>query len=261
MSADAAIAIISRHPANRLLMAMALLYREIIRIGVMHAELVGKLGQLAQALAEGPRKGMFRCEDMISAAAAFAGECCLRKSAVIDFDHHDFAPGKRIFSDRINDILSGDRASWKEIPITSTFGTLYNALTHSEIPHGIWDHRLFPEVTEIYQQHAAAGGSTPWGYVPLTVAPMHAPKMPPLRAAFELRRLAFANLTPDFPKPNDLLAISQFLLMKVLMKTRPSINEAVAIRLTFETLNGMAKTAPVLPKHMQEFATKATAGS
>jgi hypothetical protein len=35
----------------------------------------------------------------------------------------------------------------------------------------------------------------------------------------------------------------------------------VAIRLTFETLNGMAKTAPVLPKHMQEFATKATAGS
>jgi hypothetical protein len=241
-------------------MGPTLLYRETTGYGVMHAELVEKLSQFAQALAEGPRKGMFRCEDMISAAAAFAGECCLRKSAVIDFDNHNLTPGKRIFSDKINDVLSGDRTSWSEIPITSTFGTLYNALTHSEIPNGAWDPRLFPEVAEIYRQYAAAG-APPWGYVPLTVAPVHTPKMPPLRAAFELRRLAFAHRTPEFPKPNDLLAISQFLLMKILMMTRTGIDEIVAIRLTFETLNGMAKTAPVLPKHMQEFAAKAPAGS
>jgi hypothetical protein len=227
----------------------------------MHAELVEKLYQLTEALAEGPRKGMFRCEEMISVAAAFVGECCLRKSAVIDFDNHDFAPGRRIFSDRINEVLSGDRTSWKGIPISSAFGALYNLLTRADAPNGVWDPQLFPEIADIYQQYAAASGSVPWGYVPLTVAPMHMPKMPPLRAAFELRGLAFAHRTPGFPNPDDLLAISQFLLMKVLMKTRRGINEAVAIRLAFETLNGMAKTAPVLPKHMQEFAARAKAGS
>ena len=45
--------------------------------------------------------------------------------------------------------------------------------------------------------------------------------------------------------------MSQLALVKVLTKTRRAIAEAVAIKLAFETINGMAKTAPVLLKHMQ----------
>jgi hypothetical protein len=223
--------------------------------------LVERLSQFAQALSEGPQKGMFRCKDMISAAAAFVGECSLRKSAVFDFENHNLKPGSGVFSDRINKVLSGDLTNWPDIPAASTFGALRNILTHSDVPNGSWDPRVFPDIAAIYQHNAAARGSTPWGFVPLTLAAKHAPRMPPLRAAFEMRRFAFANSHPDIPTSDDLMAISQFSLMKVLMKARRAIDETVAISLAFETINGLAKMAPVLPRHMQEFATQAKTGT
>jgi hypothetical protein len=223
-----------------------------------HADLVEKLDHFTQALAEGPKKGMFRCEDMISAAAALVGECCLRNSAVFDFDHHDLAPGRAIFSDKITGILSGDRANWQEIPLTSVFGVLYFTLTRN--PKAPWNPGIFPDVAEIYRHYAAARGSkapaVQWGYVPLTSTPAHAPTKPPLRAAFELRCLALKDPTLF---PGDLLSVSQSLLIKTLIKVRSAIDDAVAIRLALETMNGMAKMAPVLPRHMQEFAAAAKA--
>ena len=220
-----------------------------------HSDLVERLSQLAQAMAEGQSKGMFRCEDMISATAAFVGECAMCNADELDVDNHPYAPGRAIFSQRINMVLSGDRTDWREVPITSTFGALYGILTHAGAPGGAWDPRIFPDIAGIYQSYAAARGPNApagqWGFVPLGVAPGHAPKMPPLRAAFELRRLAFANRTAAFPSRTDLSTVSQLALVKVLTKTRRAIAEAVAIKLAFETINGMAKTAPVLLKHMQ----------
>ena len=81
-----------------------------------HSDLVERLSQLAQAMAEGQSKGMFRCEDMISATAAFVGECAMRNADELDVDNHPYAPGRAIFSQRINMVLSGEigRASCRE---------------------------------------------------------------------------------------------------------------------------------------------------
>jgi len=224
-----------------------------------HSGLIEKLAQFTEAMAEGPKQ-CFRCEDIISAAAAFAGECCLRKAAIFDFDNHDCVPGQAIFSGEINHILSGDRTDWGDVPVTSVFGGLHNILTH--FPEEPWDPSAFPGVAEIYRGYAAARGHgappIQWGYVPLTLAPHHAPRHPPLRAAFELRRFTFAVCAQDLPKPGDLCNIAQLSLLRALAKLRRAIDKAVAIRLAMETLNSMAKMAPVLPRHIREVASKAS---
>ena len=223
-------------------------------------ELIGKLTDAlflkAKAIAEGPKKGRYRCEDFISAAAAFAGEVCMRKAADFDFDNHSFTPGQRIFSQKVNIFLSGDLTEWRDVPIDSAFGGLYNVLTRSfEIA---WPPETFPSIAEIYENFAKSRGHgappVQWGYVPLTVSPDHFPQMPPLRAAFEIRRLALA-ISGQQPIPVDVLrGVSLGCLIKTLIVTRSAIGKGVAIRLAMETINGMAKTAPVLPRHMQEFA-------
>src|SRR5665213_1762622 len=124
----------------------------------------------AQEMARGP-KGI-RCEDFISAAAAFAGEVCMRKAADFDFDNHSFPPGKRIFSQKVNFFLSGDRTEWRDVPVDTAFGSLYHVLTRSrEIA---WPPESFPGIAEIYENFARSGGHgmppVQWGYVPLTVS-------------------------------------------------------------------------------------------
>jgi hypothetical protein len=224
-------------------------------------DLTNALFKLAGEMARSP-KGI-RCEDFISAAAAFAGEVCMRKAADFDFDNSTFAPGKRVFSQKVNAVLSGDVTEWKDVPVTSAFGAIYNLLARSrEIA---WPPETFPGISQIYENFAKGlgHGASPaqWGYVPLSLPPAHLPQMPPLRSAFELRQVAL-GITGKQPIPTDaLFAASSITLIKTLTVTRSAIDNAVAIRLALETMNGMAKTAPVLPRHMQEFAAQAKAGS
>ena len=78
--------------------------------------------------------------------------------------------------------------------------------------------------------------------------------MPPLRSAFELRRAALEIINQE-PIPIDAFSsASSITLISALTVTQPAIDKAVAIRLAMETMNGMAKTAPVLPRHLEEFA-------
>jgi hypothetical protein len=212
-------------------------------------KLTDTLFRLAQTIAEGAT-GRYRCEDLISATAAFAGEVCMRKAADFDFDNHVFTPGQRVFSPKVNVVLSGNLADWRTVPVTSAFGALYNLLTHSE--EIAWPPEIFPNIAEIYKNFA--NGSAEWGYVPLSLSSGHIPRMPPLRSAFELRRAALEIINQE-PIPIDVFSsASSITLISALTVTQPAIDKAVAIRLAMETMNGMAKTAPVLPRHLEEFA-------
>src|SRR6202011_6167898 len=100
-----------------------------------------------------------------------------RRAAIFDFDNHDCRPGQAIFSGNLNLILIGDRTDWGDVPITSAFGGLHKILTHfREEP---WDPGTFPHMAEIYRGFPRPRGHAAppiqWGYVPLTLAPHHAP--------------------------------------------------------------------------------------
>jgi hypothetical protein len=214
-----------------------------------------ELVAMIQKLVERPA-GRYRCEDLISAAAAFAGEACMRRARDFDVDNHDYNPGSPIFSTTVNVLLSGDRSEWKDIPVTSAFGGLYSLLTnHSQAP---WPSALFPNVGELYGRFAAARrNGTPkeqWGQAPLSVPAAHLPAMPPLRAAFEIRRMVFSRWRSDQFSPDGLTTVAQTCVLKFLIMLRAHIDPRIAVTLAMETLNAMAKTAPVLARHMEEFA-------
>jgi hypothetical protein len=58
-----------------------------------------------------------RPEDFLSNIAAIAGELVLRRAKIVDLKTTDLKPGTPLFSVNINEVLSGDRSSWKEIPV------------------------------------------------------------------------------------------------------------------------------------------------
>ncbi|HEX4409017.1 MAG TPA: hypothetical protein VH206_09605 [Xanthobacteraceae bacterium] len=202
-------------------------------------------------------RGNFRAEDLISASAAFTGECVMRHAGDFDFEHHTLAPGQPVFSQKVTELLSGDRAIWTEIPKDSVFGAMRNLLANH--PNRPWPTESFPDVAKIYQRFAAArrGGVTKedWGKAPLSVPASHRPseEIPPLRAAFALRAFTYGKWGDEKLTSHAVMTMAQLSQIMILTQIRPSIEPNVALLLAFETVNAMAKTAPALPKHMKEF--------
>jgi hypothetical protein len=213
------------------------------------------LAKAVLKLVEAP-PGTFRCEDVISAIAAFAGECILRQAGEFKFDDHDFVPGQPIFSLKVNDLLSGDRSKWAEIPDQSAFGVIRFILAKQ--PQDPFPENVFPDIGKIYEQFASERRQgvpkKRWGKAPLSIPPNHYPRedRPPLRAAFELRQTVGQKWLDDKITPQRIANVAQFALVMLLNQMRESIAPAIALALAFETMNAMAKTAPMLPKHMSQ---------
>jgi len=210
------------------------------------AELAAMLVRQTMALSEGP-VGRYRVEDLLSAGAAFTGECVLRWAGDFDADRHTFAPGQAVFSDSVNGRLLGEKLDWEQMPSISVFGEIYRALR----AHG-FSAAAFPNVTALMRLHASVGqGNEPsWGYVQLGVSPDHMPRQHPIRRAFELRTWAEEN-APELLSDATLgLTVAQFALIKLLIDTHDAIEEPVALAIVFGTINGMAKMAPFLARHM-----------
>jgi hypothetical protein len=208
-------------------------------------------------LVERPR-GLYRTEDLISAAAAFVGECVMRQAGDFDFDDHSVTPGHAIFSVEVNQILSGDRSEWTDIPITSAFGGLRHVLANQPVSPPLRPFPLesFPNVGRIYEHFASERGDgvskAQYGKAPLSVPAAHFPveHMPPLRAAFELRRTVAQKWLNESVSGQIMTVIGQAALMTILNRTQQSIPPDIALTIAFETLNAIAKTAPMLPKHL-----------
>jgi hypothetical protein len=216
---------------------------------------VDELVEALYRFVRGPA-GQFRPEDVISAAAAFAGECVIRRAGDFDFDRHTFTPGQPIFSPNVTQLLSGDRADYEEMPRRTVFRGIYMILVHH--PNRPWPRESFPDVRKIYERDTAArvhGVSKDWGKAPLSVPRTHYPSedRPPLRAAFVLRGFVAKRWPNERPSAESLLLMAQYLVIMAMTQMRTQIEPKIGLLLAFETLNAMAKSAPLLPKHIQEF--------
>jgi hypothetical protein len=56
-------------------------------------------------------QGRIRAEDSISALAAIAGERCIDAAGNYNPFDHEHAPGMTVFSDKVNELLTGDVGS------------------------------------------------------------------------------------------------------------------------------------------------------
>lgn len=187
------------------------------------------------------RDGRVHAEDMISGAAAIVGERCIDAAGEFSSRSHTFTPGSRVFSDKINDLLCGESLALETLSPSSVFGVLRDRLLGSG-----YDAEDFPSVEDVFRNFAARiGDPSDWGRVPLTVPAANYPFMMPLRVAHETRAAVDAMFAAFHDDRERCLRVSTIALAQALIAVREAIERRVALLLAFETVNGMAKTAPM----------------
>lgn len=213
-----------------------------------------ELTAIIHQLVEKPDR-KYRCEDLISGAAAFVGEACLRRAAEFEVDSHDLDPGAPVFSRDINVALCGDRVEWPDIPKASAFGRVFHVLTTD--PEAPWPVAAFPDVAGIFQRYARARrAGVPGdarGKTVLAIPEKSLPVLAPLNAAYEIRQKVVAKFPAQLLLVDVIGLIAEMALLKILMIVRPHIDPRIALALALATMNATAKTAPLLPVHVAEW--------
>jgi len=189
--------------------------------------------------------GRVDSKEAIAAMAAVVGERCLDAAGEIPVRTHDFEPGQRAFSDRINELLTGDETTeLVTIKSNSVFGTIRDQLSGAKFQNH------FPSLHEVFTGFAGGISKHEWGKVPLSVPAKYYPEKLPLRVAFDTRQSVDAALRPiSFDKVRSLHVCTLAMIMMLQDETLVNqLTPAVALALTFETINGMAKTVPMKDK-------------
>jgi hypothetical protein len=202
---------------------------------------------LFQALAGKLNKdGRIRAEDLITAAVSVTAELCIEAAGDFNPRKHRFIPGSRVFSDKVNQLLSGDSAEEIDaVPAQSVIGMLRDQLLIAG-----YSRSDFPSIRAMLKHFAAnVAQASDWGKLPWSVPEANKPFILPLRVAYEARPTVdhvFRALTSSQQK----LRAGVFTLAKVLIEVRNVIDRKTALVLALETVNGMAKTAPMTDEAM-----------
>jgi hypothetical protein len=214
---------------------------------------------LFQALVEGLKvNGRVRAEDLITAAASIVGETCIATTGNYDPRKHNFVPGSRVFSDKVNELFSGDVAdvTIDTIPAISIVGVLRDRL----IAAG-YDKSDFPSLKMIFEHFAAnIGKPSDWGKVPLAVPDDNQPFILPLRIAYETRPLVDRIFQP-ISSTDDRLTASILALAESLIAVQQIIEKKTAVLLALQIVNGMSKTAPMTDEAMKALQKEGPAES
>ncbi len=184
--------------------------------------------------------GRIRVEDLISAAAAIVGEAAIVKAGDFDPRRHEHPPGARVFSTKINQLICDDK-SFQEAPVDSIVGDLRERLVACGFAQSD-----FPTLEDVFKHFAAnIGKKEDWGKVPLSIAQQHHPFAQPLRIAYEMRPIVDSSLSALGDDARNRLRAITAVLARALCETRDALMRIVATTLAIETVNGMAKTAPM----------------
>lgn len=211
-------------------------------------DVAARLCELFEAASQGPDGGI-RVEDLLSAAAAVCGEVCIVAAGEFDPESHDFAPGSPVLSDRMNTILMADATEWAGAG-ESVFGIIRAGC----LANG-YQEEDFPGLVDPLRGYAATLGSvTPadWGRVQLTVPEDNVPMLPPLARAFELRPFVREVLAANRLGEAEWPRVCALALVVELGRVRSAIAPGTAVRIVLETVNGLAKMAPMTIRHMQQ---------
>jgi hypothetical protein len=202
------------------------------------------------------KDGRIRAEDVIAAAASITGERCIEAAGNFNPRKHNFVPGSRVFSDKVNELISGDSAGndLDAVPAESIIGILRDRL----LPSG-YAKSDFSPLTVIFEHFAAnVGRPSEWGRVPISVPEGNRPFILPLRVNYETRSIVDRVFQP-LPNPRERLTAAVLTLSKVLIAVQQVIDKKVALLLALQTVNGMAKTAPMTDEAMLAIKSKSSA--
>jgi hypothetical protein len=193
--------------------------------------------------------GRIRVEDAISAAATIVGERCIEAAGDFPLRDHELTPGGRAFSTRANELICGDvsEGGVSQIPADSIVGVL-----RARLGSCLYADAEFPDLAGVFSQFAAqVGDPADWGKVPLSVPKDHVPFILPLQIGYETRVRVDDILAPIRTDKARCLRIATEGLAEILTQVASAIDHKLALTLAIETINGMAKTAPMTERAMR----------
>lgn len=193
------------------------------------------------------RQGRIRAEDALSAIATIVAERTIAAAGDYELRQHDFAPGSRVLSANINRLLCGD-TDLEDAPADSVFRSLRDQL----LARG-YHREEFPPLKDVFEAFLKGViTEDTWGKVPLSVPKQNLPNVLPLQVGFESRPTV-DRIVAGLDAAGALRAATAA-LVELLAMVRDTIDRRVALRLTFETINGMAKTAPMTVAAMEKLS-------
>jgi hypothetical protein len=195
-----------------------------------------------------PGTNRVRVEDYLAALSAVTGEAAV-VAAGIDIEALDVSPGSALFGDQINQILTGDTADLTAVPADTIVGILV-----AELVPKVYAPADFGSLEELYRGVAASVGRTEWGTVHLSVGNDHAPTLPPIRLAFELRAAVEAACSAAAVTAAQRYRPCALALASGLEQVRQAIDPKVGLRLALEVVFGMAKMAPMSRRAFEDAA-------
>ncbi len=196
------------------------------------------------------KNGRIHVEDAVSAAATIVAERCIDATGDYPLRSHDFAPGSSVFSTKANELICGDvcEGGISHVSPNSIIGVL-----RSRLNRGTYPDVEFPDLVQIFRQFAQRiGNPAEWGKVPLSVPAAHYPFIPPLKIGYESRPKVdgiFSDIRDDKAR---CLRIAAEALADILAMVASAIDHKLVLTLAIETINGMAKTAPMTDQAMQK---------
>lgn len=187
-------------------------------------------------------------KEAVGAMAGVVGERCIDAAGEVQTRGHTFVVGQRMFSDKINELLTGDIGTddIEEMPAESVFGML-----RDELASGGFGRENFPPLQEIFGGFAGRiGRPEDWGKVPLSLPEKYWPGRLPLRVNFDTRAGVDAAVSEIKDDRRRVLRVCTLALALTLKdeKLADRLDPSSALTLALETVNGMAKTAPMTDK-------------
>jgi hypothetical protein len=188
--------------------------------------------------------GTLRPVEAISAMASVVGERCIVAADEYNVrSYSSFDVGQRVFSDVVNELLCGNSTTLQldTFPPKSVFGIIRDRLDGSLYQN------QFPDFEKDVVGGFASriGKPEDWGKIPLSLPAEYNPKRLPLRVAFECRSRVEGILKSLGKDKKECLRISTIALTMMLVDVGDKIDRKAALTLALETINGMAKTAPM----------------
>jgi hypothetical protein len=189
-----------------------------------------------------------RVEDAVGAAAVIVAERCIDAAGNFPLRDHELTPGSRVLSDTVNGWLCGDELELAKIPPQTVVGTLRVCLDPK-----LYADAEFPDLKEVMTTflNGISAEGMEWGRVPLSVGKDHEPFILPLRVGFETRGIVDSILAPMLDDKARCLSIATQSLAVILTQVAGAVDHKLVLTLALETVNGMAKTAPMTEKAMK----------
>ena len=193
--------------------------------------------------------GRIRVEDLLSAAGAVCGEACIAAAGEFDPEAHDFVPGSAVLSDRVNEILCGNATEWPKTG-DSVLGLVFSGAIRAG--YVIEEFPVLADVFRVYLAGLGGGNADRWGFVSLSAPADNWPRTPPLRAAYELRT-PVRTILEEFGIPKMAWpAACGLAVVGELRRVHDAIDRGLAVHIAVETINGMAKMAPMTDRLFRE---------